>query len=67
MVTPVGMGTIRATYHLLEMHNTVKDIIHFPWLLANWNKYVLYLVAFILPYRFYFLVQVNPKGSIHYN
>lgn len=33
MVTPVGMGTIRATYHLLEMHNTVKDIIHFPSLL----------------------------------
>lgn len=42
MVTPVGMGTIRATYHLLEMHNTVKDIINSPWLLANWNKYVLY-------------------------
>lgn len=28
MVTTVGKGAIRATYHLLEMHNTVKDIIN---------------------------------------
>lgn len=30
MVTTVGKGAIRATYHLLEMHNTVKDIINSP-------------------------------------
>lgn len=34
MMTPNEERTLRATYHLLEMHNTVKDILNSPWLLT---------------------------------
>lgn len=30
MMTPNEGRTFRATYHLLEMHNTVKDILNSP-------------------------------------